>query len=93
MEQFFGVSGSSIIFFKSSDLNFLVFSKGDFDFFSFFFGDKSRRGREYDEDDDFFFGEGRSFNLNRYRLKFVNSKLVVKVVDFVEEEIEEVVLR
>ncbi|XP_014589381.1 lebercilin [Equus przewalskii] len=93
MEQLFGASGSSTTSSKSSDPNSLAPSKGDFDPLSFLPGDKSRRGREHDEDDDFFFGEGRSFNPNRHRLKPANSKPAVKAVDSVEEEIEEVALR
>uniref|UniRef100_A0ABI7YZC4 Lebercilin domain-containing protein n=1 Tax=Felis catus TaxID=9685 RepID=A0ABI7YZC4_FELCA len=94
MEQLFGVSGSSsTVSSKSSDPNSLAAGKGDFDSLSFPPGDKSSRDRERDENDDFFLSEGRSFNLNRHRLKHANSKPAVKVVESVEDEIEEVVLR
>lgn len=92
MEQLFGASGSSTISSKSSDLNSLAASKGDFDSLNFLPGDKSGRGREQDED-DFFLNEGRSFNSNRHRLKHANNKPAVKAVDSVEDEIEEVALR
>ncbi|ELK00126.1 lebercilin [Pteropus alecto] len=92
MEQLFGVSGGSTISSKSSDLNSLAASKGDFDSLNFLPGDKSSRGREQDED-DFFLSEGRSFNSNRHRLKHANNKPAVKAVDSVEDEIEEVALR
>ncbi|XP_049509880.1 lebercilin isoform X2 [Panthera uncia] len=95
MEQLFGASGSSssTVSSKSSDPNSLAAGKGDFDSLSFPPGDKSSRDRERDENDDFFLSEGRSFNLNRHRLKHANSKPAVKVVESVEDEIEEVVLR
>ncbi|XP_039072358.1 lebercilin [Hyaena hyaena] len=93
MEQLFGASGSSTISSKSSDPNSLAASKGDFDSLSFLPGDKSSRDRERDENDDFFLSEGRSFHPNRHRLKHANSKPAVKVVESVEDEIEEVVLR
>ncbi|XP_058590519.1 lebercilin isoform X2 [Neofelis nebulosa] len=95
MEQLFGASGSSssTVSSKSSDPNSLAAGKGDFDSLSFPPGDKSSRDRECDENDDFFLSEGRSFNLNRHRLKHANSKPAVKVVESVEDEIEEVVLR
>lgn len=94
MEQLFGASGSSsTVSSKSSDPNSLAAGKGDLDSLSFPPGDKSSRDRERDENDDFFLSEGRSFNLNRHRLKHANSKPAVKVVESVEDEIEEVVLR
>ncbi|KAB0355553.1 hypothetical protein FD755_021494 [Muntiacus reevesi] len=83
MEQLFGTSGGSSLSSKSKDcdpLNFLP-------------GDKNSRGREHSDDDDFFLSEGRSFNPSRHRLRHANSKPAVKVVDSVEDEIEEVVLR
>ncbi|XP_004450636.1 lebercilin [Dasypus novemcinctus] len=93
MEQLFGASGSSTISSKSSDPNSLATSRGDFDPLNFLPGDKSSRGREQEEDDDFFLSEGRSFNPNRHRLKPANSRPAVKAVDSVEDEIEEVALR
>ncbi|XP_037700804.1 lebercilin [Choloepus didactylus] len=93
MEQLFGASGSSTVSSKSSDPNSLTASKGDFDPLNFLPGDKSSRGREQDEDDDFFLSEGRNFNPNRHRLKPANSRPAVKAVDSVEDEIEEVALR
>ncbi|KAL2792158.1 lebercilin [Daubentonia madagascariensis] len=94
MEQLFGASGgSSTISSKSSDPNSLAASKGDFDPLNFLPGDKSSRGRDHDEDEDFFLSEGRSFNPNRHRLKHANNKPAVKAVDSVEDEIEEVALR
>ncbi|XP_057596163.1 lebercilin [Hippopotamus amphibius kiboko] len=91
MEQLFGASGSSSISSKSSDPNSLAATKGDFEPLNFLPGDKSSRGR--DDDDDDFFSEGRSFNPNSHRLKHANNKPAVKVVDSVEDEIEEVALR
>ncbi|XP_015362090.1 lebercilin [Marmota marmota marmota] len=93
MEQLFGTSGSSPISSKSSDPNSLAASKGDFESLNFLPGDKSSRGREHDEDEDYFLGEGKSFNPNRHRLKHANNKPAVKAVDSVEDEIEEVALR
>ncbi|EHB06821.1 Lebercilin [Heterocephalus glaber] len=95
MEQLFGTCGSSTISSKSSDPNSLATSKGDFDPLSFLPSDKgkSSRDRERDEDEDFFLGEGRNFNPNRQRLKHANNKTAVKVVDSVEDDIEEVALR
>ncbi|XP_012619140.1 lebercilin [Microcebus murinus] len=93
MEQLFGASCSSTISSKSSDPNSLAASKGDFDPLNFLPGDKSSRGRDHDEDEDFFLSEGRSFNSNRNRLKHANNKPAVKAVDSVEDEIEEVALR
>ncbi|KAG8516075.1 Lebercilin, partial [Galemys pyrenaicus] len=93
MEQLFGASGGGTISSKSSDQNALATSKGDFGPLNFLPGDKSSKGREYDEDDDLFMSEGRSFNPNRQRLKHANHKPAVKVVDSVEDEIEEVALR
>ncbi|XP_049752041.1 lebercilin isoform X3 [Elephas maximus indicus] len=93
MEQLFGASGSSTISSKSSDPNTLSVSRGDFDPPNFPSGDKSSRGREQGEDDDFFLSEGRSFNPNRNRLKHANNRPTVKAVDSVEDEIEEVALR
>lgn len=87
MEQLFGASGSSTLSSKSSDLNSLAASKGDFDP-----GEKSSRVRDYDEDEDFFFSEGKNLNPNRHRLKHAN-KPAVKAVDSIEDEIEEVALR
>lgn len=92
MEQLFGASGSSTIASKSSDLNSLAASKGDFEPLSFLPGDKSSRSREHDEE-DVFLSEGRNFIPNRHRLKHANSKPAVKAVDSVEDEIEEVALR
>ncbi|XP_042638215.1 lebercilin [Orycteropus afer afer] len=93
MEQLFGASGSSTISSKSSGTDSLAVSRGDFDPLHFVPGDKSSRGREKDEDDDFFLSEGRSFNPNRSRLKHANNKATVKAVDSVEDEIEEVTMR
>ncbi|XP_007168027.2 lebercilin [Balaenoptera acutorostrata] len=93
MEQLFGASGGSSVSSKSSDPNSLAATNGDFDPLNFLPGDKSSRGREYDDDDDFFFSEGRSFNPNRHQLKHANNKPAVKAVDSVEDEIEEVALR
>lgn len=92
MEQLFGASGGSSISSKSSDPNSLAATNGDFDPLNFLPGDKSSRGREYDDDDDFFFSKGRSFNPNRHQLKHANNKPAVKG-DSVEDEIEEVALR
>lgn len=92
MEQLFGASGSSTVSSKSSDLNSLAASKGDFDPPNFLPGDKSNRDREHNED-GFFLSEGRNFNPNRHRLKHANNKPTVKAVDSVEDEIEEVALR
>ncbi|XP_040839606.1 lebercilin [Ochotona curzoniae] len=92
MEQLFGASGSSTLSSKSSDLNSLAASKGDFDPSSFLPGEKSSRVRDYDEDEDFFFSEGKNLNPNRHRLKHAN-KPAVKAVDSIEDEIEEVALR
>ncbi|XP_008579010.1 PREDICTED: lebercilin [Galeopterus variegatus] len=93
MEQLFGTSGSSTISCKNDDPIFLAASKGDFGPPNILPGDKSSRGRERDEDEDFFFSEGRSFNPNRQRLKHANNKPALKAVDSVEDEIEEVALR
>ncbi|XP_037375893.1 lebercilin [Talpa occidentalis] len=90
MEQLFGAAGSSTISSKSSDQSSLATSKTNP--LNLLPGDKSSKGREYDEDDDLFLSEGRSFNPNRQRLKHAN-KPAVKVVDSVEDEIEEVALR
>ncbi|XP_067558828.1 lebercilin isoform X2 [Pseudorca crassidens] len=92
MEQLFGASGGSSISSKSSDPHSLAATNGDFDPLNFLPGDKSSRGREYDDDNDFFFSEGRSFNPNRHQLKHANNKPAVKG-DSVEDEIEEVALR
>lgn len=92
MEQLFGASGGSTISSKSSDLNSLAASKGDFEPLNFLPGDRSSRDREQDED-GFFLSEGKSFNPNRHRLKHANNKPTVKAVDSVEDEIEEVALR
>lgn len=92
MEQLFGASGGSSISSKSSDPHSLAATNGDFDPLNFLPGDKSNRGREYDDDSDFFFSEGRSFNPNRHQLKHANNKPAVKG-DSVEDEIEEVALR
>lgn len=93
MEQLFGASGSSTLSSKGSDPNSLAGSTGDFEPLSFLPGDKSSRGREHDEDEDFFFNEAKNFNPSRRRLKHANHKPAVKAVDSVEDEIEEVVLR
>ncbi|XP_062954017.1 lebercilin [Cynocephalus volans] len=93
MEQLFGTSGSSTISCKNDDPIFLAASKGDFGPPNILPGDKSGRGKERDEDEDFFFSEGRSFNPNRQRLKHANNKPALKAVDSVEDEIEEVALR
>ncbi|XP_065767754.1 lebercilin isoform X2 [Muntiacus reevesi] len=93
MEQLFGTSGGSSLSSKSSDPNSLAATKEDCDPLNFLPGDKNSRGREHSDDDDFFLSEGRSFNPSRHRLRHANSKPAVKVVDSVEDEIEEVVLR
>ncbi|CAI9164079.1 unnamed protein product [Rangifer tarandus platyrhynchus] len=93
MEQLFGASGGSSLSSKSSDPNSLAVTKEDCDPLNFLPGDKNSWGREHSDDDDFFLSEGRSFNPSRHRLRHANSKPAVKVVDSVEDEIEEVVLR
>ncbi|KAM6166899.1 lebercilin [Erethizon dorsatum] len=95
MEQLFGTSGNNTISSESSDPNSLAASKGDFDPLNFLSSDqgKSSRDREHDEDEDFSLGEGRSFNPNRQQLKHADNKTAVKVVDSVEDDIEEVALR
>ena len=93
MEQLFGTSGGSSLSSKSSDPNSLAATKEDCDPLNFLPGDKNSQGREHSDDDEFFLSEGRSFNPSRHRLRHADSKPAVKVVDSVEDEIEEVVLR
>lgn len=92
MELLFGTSGSSSLSSKNSDPNSLAATK-DGDPLDFLPGDKSSWGRENRDDDDSLLSEERSFNPSRHRLRRANSKPAVKVVDSVEDEIEEVVLR
>lgn len=94
MEQLFGTCGSNAVSSKSSDPNSLAASKGDFDPLGFLPSDKGKgsRERECDQDEDIFLGEGRNFNQNRQQLKHAN-KTEVKVVDSVEDDVEEVALR
>ncbi|XP_053459717.1 lebercilin [Nycticebus coucang] len=92
MEQLFGASASSTISSKSSDPNSLAASR-DFGPQNTLPGERSSRGRDRDEEEDFFLGEGRSFNPSRHRLKHADNKPAVKAVDSVEDEIEEVALR
>ncbi|XP_075410971.1 lebercilin isoform X2 [Tenrec ecaudatus] len=90
MEQLFGAGCSST---KSSEPTSLAAGRGDFAPLSLPPGGQSSRGREQDEDDDFFLSEGKSFNPNRSRLKPANNRQTVKTVESVEDEIEEVALR
>ncbi|XP_055965791.1 lebercilin [Sorex fumeus] len=90
MEQLFGTSSSSTVSSKNGEPHHQ--SKEDFDPLNFLPADKSSKGRDRDED-DFFFNEGRRFTPSRHRLTHENHKPAVKVVDSVEDEIEEVILR
>ncbi|MEJ1285601.1 hypothetical protein NN561_016597 [Cricetulus griseus] len=100
MEELFGTgsststSSTTISSSKSGDPHFLTAGRGDLDPLNFPSGDKCGRVREPDdEDEDFFLGEGRSFNPNRQRLKHASNKPSVTAVDSVDEDIEEVTLR
>ncbi|KAM7172058.1 lebercilin isoform 1-T2 [Macrochelys suwanniensis] len=87
MEQLFGTSANTILQSKSSDLSPL---EADCDSGSALPPGKSNKVKV--KDDDFFFSEGRNFNLNRHRLQHTTSRPAVKAVDSFEDEIEEVIL-
>ncbi|XP_054993031.1 lebercilin [Sorex araneus] len=91
MEQLFGTSSSSTVSSKNGEPHHQ--NKEDFDPLNFLPADKSSKERDHDEDNDFCFNEGRRFTPNRHRLTHENRKPAVKVVDSVEDEIEEVILR
>ncbi|XP_004634428.1 lebercilin [Octodon degus] len=95
MAQLFGSDGGSAFSSKGSDTGPMAASRGGSDPPNVLPGDKvkSSRDREHDEDEDFFLGEGRSFNTNKQQLKPADNKTAVKVVGSVEDDIEEVALR
>uniref|UniRef100_A0A8D0GE62 Lebercilin LCA5 n=1 Tax=Sphenodon punctatus TaxID=8508 RepID=A0A8D0GE62_SPHPU len=85
MEQLFGTTANTVVSAKNSDLNPFEVDSDSSNVLSL---DKGRK-----DDHDLFFGEGRNFNPKRHRLQHTTSRPAVKAVDYLEDEIEEVILQ
>ncbi|XP_066465816.1 lebercilin [Tiliqua scincoides] len=89
MEQLFGSNANSITPSKRNDLSPFRQDSGTN---NGFLPDKGTTVKLQD-DDDFFFSEGKSFTPKRHRLQHTTSRPAVKPLDYLEDEVEEVLLQ
>lgn len=89
MEQLFGSSANSITTSKKNDLSPFRQDSGTN---NAFLPDKGTTVKIQD-DDDFFFSEEKSFIPKRHRLQHTTSRPAVKPLDYLEDEVEEVLLQ
>ncbi|XP_061479174.1 lebercilin [Rhineura floridana] len=88
MEQLFGSNANTITAPKKNDLGPFGQDSGTNDGFQ----DKGSTVK-VKEDSDLFFSEGKNFNPKRHRLQHTANRPAVKALDFLEDEIEEVLLQ
>ncbi|KAJ7341682.1 hypothetical protein JRQ81_006275 [Phrynocephalus forsythii] len=86
MEQLFGTSANIISPSRRSDLGTYGQDSGTNNGFQ-------DKGMKVKGENDIFFGETKTFNSKRHRLQHTTSKPAVKLLDYLEDEIEEVLLQ
>lgn len=89
MEQLFGNNANSVTPSKRNDLSPFRQDSGTN---NGFLSDNGTTVKVQD-DNDFFFSEGKNFTPKRHRLQHTTSRPAVKPLDYLEDEIEEVLLQ
>nr|XP_020661823.1 lebercilin [Pogona vitticeps]XP_020661824.1 lebercilin [Pogona vitticeps] len=86
MEQLFGSSANTISPSKRTDLGAFREDSATNNAFQ-------GKGTKVQDESHLFFGETKSFNSKRHRLQHTTSKPAVKILDYLEDEVEEVLLQ